>query len=67
MKGYCKVTLNTFFKEKKIMMTKKFNPYNTLFVSNRNFTTKHVKNFPGKLATLLLKKCRIVIYHNAIF
>ena len=32
-----------FSKEIKSMMTKKFDLYNRLFVSNRNFTTKHVK------------------------
>ena len=71
LKGYFKVTLNMSFKEKQIsMMTKKLHLCNRLFVSNRNFTTKHVKIvknsrffkdfcskfqvFPGKVATLFM-------------
>ena len=37
-------------------MTNFFNLYDRLFVSNRNFTTEHVK-IPGKVATLYLHIC----------
>ena len=46
------------------MMTKESYLYDRFFVSNRNFTTEHAKNiqtlgfsrFPGKVATLYVKK-----------
>ena len=42
LKSYCKVTLSVF-KKKIMMMTKKSYLYDNFFVSNKNFTTEHVK------------------------
>ena len=42
MKRNCKGTLNVLFK-KKIKDDKKFNLKNNFFISNQNFTAKHVK------------------------
>ena len=48
---YCIFTLNIFFYKKNLMKTKKFYLCDRFSVSNRNFTTEHVKTvrIPGFL------------------
>ena len=68
MKRYCKLTSNGFYNKKNFNDDKKFYFYDRFFVSNQNFTTKHVldvqksrflfkilgfSKFPGKMATLV--------------